>query len=84
MSAPSPPRPLAKAIMVGRTVSDRCSHFTRPVTNSVQKELKRDIVRSRSSGERGLEMPMVDGWGHICQPVTRVQEIQRWPKQNPR
>lgn len=39
-SAPSPPRPLAKAVMVGRTASGNSSHFTRPVTNSVQKELK--------------------------------------------
>lgn len=40
MSAPSPPRPLAKAVMVGRTASDNSSHFARPVTNSMQKELK--------------------------------------------
>lgn len=40
MSAPSPPRPLAKAVMVGRTASDNSSHLARPVTNSTQKELK--------------------------------------------
>lgn len=40
MSVPSPPRPLAKAVMVGRTASDSSSHFTRPAMNSVQKELK--------------------------------------------
>lgn len=84
MSSPLPPRPLAKAIMVGRTVSDRCNHFTRPVTNSEQKELKRDIVRSGPSEEHGLERPMAGEQGHTCQPVTRVQEMERRFTQNPR
>lgn len=48
MSAPSPPRPLAKAVMVGKTASDNSSHVARPVTNSVQKELKDTRLRSQT------------------------------------
>lgn len=39
VSVPSPPKPLANAVMAGKTASGRSSHFTKPSMNSVLKEL---------------------------------------------
>lgn len=39
LSVPSPPKPLANAVMAGKTALGRSSHFTKPSMNPVRKEL---------------------------------------------
>lgn len=39
VSVPSPPKPLANAVMAGKTASGRSSHFTKSSMNSILKEL---------------------------------------------